>query len=147
MKKRLFIAALLASWLPFASTYADNVAKIGSAEYETLQAALDAAHETTGDVTVELTANTSGYSIVHQKEGLNVTIDGAQKTVDGQIIIDGDGRASGTETLTISNIKFQGDNANFVAGTDAFVLVPSTKDAGAPYETGKYKESFAVIDT
>ena len=45
MRKVLFIAALLASWLPFVSTYAQNVAKIGSVEYETLQAAVDDAYD------------------------------------------------------------------------------------------------------
>ncbi len=119
--------------------YAQNVAKIGSTEYETLQAALDAAHdEMTGDVTVELTDNTSGYSIVHQKAGLNLTIDGKDKTLNGQIIIDGDGRASGTETLTIQNVKFEGNTTNFCASTDAFVIVPSCKTSGTPYYTNKY---------
>ena len=114
------------------------VAQIGETKYVSLQAALDAAHETTGDVTVELLDDIAGYSIVHQKDGLNLTIDGKEKTIAGQIIIDGDGRASGTETLLIQNIKFEGDLTNFYTGTDAFVLVPSTKDANTPYTTGKY---------
>ncbi len=120
-----------------------NVARIGSTEYGTLQAAVDAAHEMTGDVTIELTANTSGYAIVHQKAGLNLTIDGADKTVAGQIIIDGDGRLDGTDALTIQNIKFEGDKSNFYTGTDAFVLVPNTKTTGTPYYTGGNKYNHA----
>ena len=88
--------------------WADNVAKIGDTCYETLQAALDAAHETTGDVTVELIANTSGYSVVHQKAGLNLTIDGKNNTLGGQIIIDGDGRASGTFTDDVKAFVAEG---------------------------------------
>ena len=89
-------------------------------------------------MTVTLLADIEGYSIVHQKAGLNLTIDGDGHTLQGQIIIDGDGRASGTETLTIKNVKFEDDNSHFCPGTDAFVIVPSTKDANKPYTTGKY---------
>ena len=45
MKKILFIATLLASWLPFSTAHADNVAKIGTTGYETLQAAFNAADD------------------------------------------------------------------------------------------------------
>ncbi|MBO4820272.1 MAG: hypothetical protein J5548_02250, partial [Prevotella sp.] len=118
--------------------YPATVAAIGENRYPTLQSALDAAHEMTGDVTITLLDDISGYSIAHQKEGVNVTIDGDNKTVNGQIIIDGDGRASGTETLTIQNVKFEGNTTDFLSGTDAFILIPSTKDTGKPYTTGKY---------
>ena len=114
------------------------VAQIGETKYVSLQAALDAAHNMSGNVTIELIDNIEGYSIVHQKAGLNLTIDGTDKTVAGQIIVDGDGRASGTETLTIQNIKFEGKGTDFYTGTDAFILVPSTKTEGTPYYTNKY---------
>ena len=119
-------------------TYGTPVAKIGETLYASLQDALDAAHEMTGDVTVTLVADITGYSIVHQKADLNLVIDGDGKTIIGQIIIDGDGRANGTETLAIQNIGFAGIKALFCPGTDAFILVPSTKDANKPYSTGKY---------
>ena len=124
--------------------YPVTVAAIGETKYPTLQSALDAAHEMTGDVTVELLDDISGYSIVHQKAGLNLTIDGKDKTVNGQIIIDGDGRLAGTETLTIQNIKFESDKTNLCPGTDAFIIVPSTKDTGKPYTTGKYNYAHNV---
>ena len=114
------------------------VAQIGETGYVTLQAALDAAHEMTGNVTITLLDDISGYSIVHQKAGVNITIDGDNKTVAGQIIIDGDGRASGTETLTIQNMKFEGNTTDFYSGTDAFILIPSLKTEGTPYYTNKY---------
>ena len=123
------------------------VAQIGETKYASLQAALDAAHEMTGDVTVELLDNISSYSIVHQKAGLNLTIDGKENTVAGQIFIDGNGRASGTETLTIKNIQFEGNTTNFYSGTDAFILVPSTKDTGKPWTTGAYNYAHNVTVT
>ena len=113
--------------------YPVYVAQIGEQGYPTLQSAVNAAHEMTGDVTIELLKDIEGYSIVHQKAGLNLTIDGKEFTLNGQIIIDGDGRNTGTETLTIQNFKFEGDGTNFCSGTDAFILVPNTKTSGTPY--------------
>ncbi len=124
--------------------YPATVAAIGETKYPTLQAALDAAHEMTGDVTIELLDNISGYSIVHQKAGVNITIDGADKTVAGQILVDGNGRLSGTETLTIQNVKFEGNTVDFLSGTDAFVLIPNTKDTDKPYTTGGYNYAHNV---
>lgn len=124
--------------------YPAAVAKIGDVQYPTLQSALNAAHEMTGDVTITLLEDISDYAIVHQKEGLNLTIDGAQKKMSSNIVIDGDGRASGTETLTIKNIKFEGDGTNFCSGTSSFVEVPSTKTAGTPFYTNKYNYAHNV---
>jgi hypothetical protein len=134
-------------WQDDVLIYPIYVAQIGETQYPTLQSALNAAHEMTGDVTVELLANIEGYSIVHQKAGLNLTIDGKDKTLAGQIFIDGNGRASGTETLTIKNFKFEGNTSNFYSGTDAFILVPSTKETGKPWTTGAYNYAHNVIVT
>ena len=113
------------------------MAKIGSVEYTSLQAALDSAHANmTGDVTVELLKNITEVAIVHQKASLNLTIEGSNDTIVGQIAIDGDGRASGTETLTIQNVRFVGQKTDFYTTTaddNAFVLVPNTKTAGKPW--------------
>ena len=114
------------------------IAKIGEAGYTSLQAAIDAAHEMTGDVTVNLIADTTEVALIRQKAGLNLTVDGGGHTITGQLIIDGDGRASGTERLTIQNVAFSGDMSNFYTGSDAFILIPSTKTAGTPYYTNKY---------
>lgn len=119
-----------------------KVAKIGSVEYTSLQAALDSAHANmTGDVTIELLKNITEVAIVHQKASLNLTIEGSNDTIVGQIAIDGDGRASGTETLTIQNVRFVGQKTDFYTTTaddNAFVLVPNTKTAGKPWYTNKY---------
>lgn len=123
------------------------VAQVGETNYKSLQKALDAAHEMTGDVTITLLEDISGYAIVHQKAGLNLTIDGADKTLAGQIFIDGNGRASGTETLIIQNIKFEGNTSNFYSGTDAFILVPSTKDTDKPWTTGAYNYAHNITVT
>lgn len=119
-----------------------KVAKIGSVEYTSLQAALDSAHANmTGDVTVELLKNITEVAIVHQKASLNLTIEGSNDTIVGQIAIDGDGRASGTETLTIQNVRFVGQKTDFYTTTaddNAFVLVPNTTTAGKPWYTNKH---------
>lgn len=135
MKKLLSIFALL---MCMSITWAQNVAEINGTPYPTLQDALDAAYSMTGDVTIALIGNPTGYAIVHQKAGLNITIDGNNENLYGQIIVDGDGRSTGTETLTIQNLYFEGNTINFYSGLDAFVTIPSTKESGKPYYTGKY---------
>jgi len=126
------------------TVYAVEVAKIGTQTFPTLQMALDTAYTRTGDVTIELLTNITEVAIVHQKAGLNLTIEGNNDTITGQIIIDGDGRASGTETLTIQNVAFYGDRSNFCknnAGTDsldAFIQLPSMKASGWYYYNNKY---------
>jgi len=121
------------------------VAKIGDGEgaqyFAPLQSALDAAHEMTGDVTVTLVADITEVAVIHQKAGLNLTLDGAGKTITGQIYIDGDGRIEGTDTLTIKNAKFAYDASTY---DEAFIYVPSTKTAGKPYTTGKYNYAHKV---
>lgn len=135
-------------------TFATAVARVsveGSdpVRYSSLQAAIDAAHDMTGEVTVTLITDVTEYVVVHQKAGLNLTIDGQNKarTITGQIFIDGDGRSTGTETLTISGINFTGTTADFYTGTDAFIMVPSTKTSGTPYYTGKYNYAHNVTVT
>ena len=110
------------------------VAKIGDTYYTTLQAALDDARANmTGDVTIELLKNIEGYSIVRQKAGLNLTIEGNNDTIFGQIIVHGDGRYDGAETLTIQNIVFQDNGDNFYSGTDAFIVAPKTTTLPSPF--------------
>ena len=121
-----------------------EVARIGSTTYPYLQDALDSAYKMTGDVTVELLKNITEVAIVHQKSGLNLTIEGNNDTIVGQILVDGDGRASGSETLTIQNVAFYGNRSNFCknnAGTDsldAFIQLPSLKTSGWYYYNNKY---------
>lgn len=123
---------------------AQNVATIGEEEYATLQEAVDDAYNMIGDVTISLTSNVTGFTIIHQKEELNLTIDGGMNNLYGNIVIDGDGRTSGTETLTIKNIFFCDDNTHFCMGTDAFIFVPNTMILGTLYYTGKYNSAHNI---
>ena len=112
-----------------------EVAKIDGTPYASLQAAVTAASAMTGDVTIELVDNTSESVLIRQQDGLNITIDGANHTVTGQIIIDGMGGSTNTETLLIENVNFVYD-ANYIdEKTDAFVIMPNAKDASASWFT------------
>ena len=66
---------------------AQNVAKIGTTEYASLQDALDAAYGMTGDVTIDIIADFTGFGVVRQKAGQVLTIAGNNKTINGQIIL------------------------------------------------------------
>ena len=106
----------------------DNTVRTSVATAAELQAAIDAA--TTGltvisfenDITANTTrsASTAMISIV-QKEGVNLVIDGRQYKFDGKILVNGNARAKGEETLTFTNIQFETASAeNFT-----FVEAPS----------------------
>ncbi len=43
---------------------------------------------------------------IGQKAGVNITIDGNEKTYKGTVVIDGKKRASGAETLTFKDVNF-----------------------------------------
>lgn len=123
------------------------VAKIGDTGYPTLQSAIDAAYEMTGDVTIELIDDITEYAVVKQKENLNLTIEGKDgeenHTITGQIVINGMNRSTGTETLAIKDINFSGESDNFITikdtktnqfvATDAFILVPNAKLLPEPH--------------
>ena len=115
------------------------VAKIGETTYTTLQKAVDAAYDMTGDVTIEFVADITGRAIVHQKENLNLTIDGIGNKLHGQIMIYGAGRDKGEETLTLKRIAFEDNKDNFYynaspeVDADAFIMMPSAKVNGWPY--------------
>ena len=83
MKKFLFIATFLASWLSFSPMYAQNVAQIGSTEYATLQEAINEAPAgqtitllTDVDATSYFTSSTDRMPI-----SKSMTIDGNGHTV------------------------------------------------------------------
>ena len=110
-----------------------NVAKIGEQGYETLQEAVDDAYANmTGDVTITLTSDITANTVVRQKQGMNLTIDGGNNTITGQILIYGGG-FYGTDVLNIKNIKFTGSTTDFVSGKDAFVEIPAPNSLPAPY--------------
>ncbi len=85
----------------------DPVAKIGDTYYQTLQAALDAAHEMTGDVTIEILRNFEEDATILQKAGLNYTIEGNNDTLNGRIFVDGDRIfPNPVGEVTITNLNF-----------------------------------------
>ena len=121
-------------------------AQIGDNKYRSLQAAVDAAYaDMTGDQTITVLKDIEAYTVVRQKAGLNLTIDGQDQavTMKNQIVIDGDGRAAGTETLTIKGIKFEGDNTNFLTA-DAFIAIPNIKNLPEPFKRSSYNYAHNV---
>jgi len=88
-----------------------------------LQGQLDAL-TTPNDYTITLTGDFSGDITVVQKEGINITLDGAGYTFDGTIYIEGQSRNNGAETLTIKNINFATSKASL-----DFISCNSTESA------------------
>ena len=76
--------------------------------FQTLQAAVTYARTNLiGDAVIMVLSNLEEVVDIRQKEGLNLTINGANHSLLGQIRIDGDGRQSGTDILIIENINFK----------------------------------------
>ena len=90
---------------PEAPTYA---AYIDGQGYPELQDAIDAATETAGTYTITLAAGTNDEDItIHQTEGVNITIQGAEGAVfTGHIEVYGHCRNDGEETLTFDGVAF-----------------------------------------
>ena len=88
---------------------ANYVAKIGEAKYISLQAAVDAC--VVGDNTIEMLAEINEDVTIKQVEGVNVVIEGAEKTFTGTFYIHGNARHDGAETLTFQNINFTTNEA------------------------------------
>ena len=86
------------------------VAKIGSAKYASLQAAVNAAQGMTGEVTILLVADTAEKVTVNEKDGLYLTIDGkngdAKFNSTGNITIDPLSDENANRLITIQNIAF-----------------------------------------
>lgn len=111
MKKRfitfLILAMILMMTVPSMIFADDIVAKIGTQEYTSLQLALDDAKLAGGDQEIVLCPVTIDEDIViEQVKDTNITIIGNGATFTGQIFIDGNSRATGSETITIDGINF-----------------------------------------
>ena len=83
-----------------------HVASIGTAEYHSLQDAIDAAELVGGTIT--LLKDCADDVTIEQKPDVKITIDGANKTMSGTITVDGKSAAFGWDTtgVTIKNFKF-----------------------------------------
>ena len=90
------------------------VAQVGDAYYSSLQFAINAANAKTGDVTIKMLRDVNEEVTVAQKAGVNMTIDGDNNKLVGRIVVDGDIRHSGTETLTLKNIAFRDGNKSSI---------------------------------
>lgn len=113
MKKTL--AILLTTLLVFtllpASVFAegDVTLTVGSGEYSTIQDAINDAFDSgAGTKTILISAGTYAEDLeIVQQENINIVLQGEDGAIiSGTIIIDGGGRYTGTDTLTIRNIKF-----------------------------------------
>ena len=99
------------------SVAAPSVAKVGDTYYETLQAAIDAATEAAGTYEIVLLPGTIAENvIIHQTEGVNITIkgNGTDTVFTGHVEIYGHARNQGAETLTFDGVVFETDVADHV---------------------------------
>lgn len=108
------------------------VARIGEDKYFTsIQAAVDAA--VAGDNEIVILPGTYDESfMVNQKESVNVTITAENKgdvTLTGTISVNGNRRQDGAETLTISNLVFDGSDKtaahNFIIDSNGTANYPT----------------------
>lgn len=106
----LLSAILTITFLPIVAFAAgDETLTVGDGGYTTIQEAINAISGT-GTKTILIKAGTYNETVrILQKAGINIVLQGENGTVfSGQIIIDGDARSTGTDTVTIRNIKFFG---------------------------------------
>ena len=122
MKKILFIATLLASWLPFSTAHADNVAKIGTTGYETLAAAVSAA---TAGQTVEITA-AGTYTLPNLPENITIQgdVDGVvfSHTTAGNVASVPNGATFRGLTFNFGNVNYHGFQHAGLINMDACTL-------------------------
>ena len=116
----------------------DPVAKIDETYYTTLQDALDAAHDMTGDVTVNLIRNTAEDVTISQKAGLNYTINGNNDTLNGRIFVDGKRLFPTTDPgeVVITNLNFTYNDAlTYIDDTKGFICNSKTNLSYAAHVT------------
>ncbi|MBO2524645.1 MAG: hypothetical protein CW341_02930 [Bacteroidetes bacterium] len=117
-------------------TWAQNVAKIGTTECSTLQAAIDSARARHGNQTIEFLTDITENVFVIEDGFSNLTIDGANHTMKGQIIIDGNAVLAGSEQLLIENINFEYSGSSISDNAKAFIYAPKTKQTIGNWYTG-----------
>ncbi|MBP3496459.1 MAG: hypothetical protein J6K33_01335 [Alistipes sp.] len=105
-----------------------NVATIAE-----LQAAIDAAAPGHNVIRFEQDINAASTRAalaeikILQKAGVNLTIDGCGYKFEGAITVDGNGRSTGAETLTFTNIKF------YTEHTTNFTFINAPSKIGTKY--------------
>ena len=119
MRQKRFVLAIMAMLLCFVSpAFAQNVAKIGDAEYATLSAAISAA---TSGGTVTLIDNVSEDVTISE----NLTVDGAGKLYTGTMTI-----KTGL-TVTVKNVNFLNAGIVKASGTTGTITVSDCTFDGA----------------
>ena len=121
MKLKKMIACILslcmlATMMP-ATVMAAEPEPVTVSNVTDLRAAIDAAVDGT---VIKFTTDITGDVLITQKDGVDLTIDGDGNTFSGSMLVFGQGRHTGTETLAIENI-------NFVADTDTANCIWSPK--------------------
>ncbi len=121
MKKRLLAIllslSLIVGLFPTAVFAEGYVAKIGDAEYATLQEAID--NVTNGD-TITLLAAITENVILTEEVGLTYTIDGDHNTMNGTIVVKALSDTNDNRRITIKNINFEttASNVDFISSVE-----------------------------
>jgi hypothetical protein len=147
MKKNIavILALVLALTLIPATAFAagDVTLTVGSGgTHATIQDAVDAIGTDAGTKTIKIAAGTYDETVqILQKPGVNIVLQGEEGTVfKGKMIIDGDGRYAGTETLTIKNIAFDKSGTALTS----YVYVIDLKKFASP--TYSYTHNVTIED-
>ena len=109
MKQKHFIVAFLAMLMCFASPTFAQVAKVGNAEYATLQTAMTECNKAAGNYTITLLDNSAEVFTFAQKSGVNITIDGDGNTFSGKITL-----SAGGGNLTFTDAKIAPANSQTI---------------------------------
>lgn len=113
MKAKKILSFFLAFAMIFSTlnigVFAENaVAKIGDNTYATLAKAITAATDMSGEVIVDILGTIDEDIIIHQTEGVSITIRGnATAVFTGYIEVYGHTRNKGAETLTFDGVLFK----------------------------------------
>lgn len=146
MKKGFFLMSLCFACL--AQVVAQNVAEVSGVQYPTLQAAVTAAYELDGAVTIELLTNTSEVVVVCQQPEQQLTINGHDNTLTGQIIINyGRNATDNTAATSITNMNFVYDENYYNTSAGKYLIALPANAAYNrcdPSYTGSYNSSHNI---
>lgn len=128
MKKTLvFIlaVAMVLTLLPATALAENATLTVGTGgTYTSIQAAVDEASKTAGTTTINIKAGTYNETVkILQQPDVNIVLQGERGTVfTGNMIIDGNGRYNGPETLQINNITFDKSGQTLTSSVDIIAL-------------------------
>ena len=91
-----------------------------------------------GTTNVKFANDIVGDATILQRDGVNLVVNGDDKKYNGVITVNGDGRASGTETLTFKNINFDAATA-----TENFTFINAPSKIGDKYN---YSHNVTIED-